>query len=78
MNSLSYGERDALQRILRKHGITTREALEDLSTLLQWVHDSERSRSRFVRDREPMPLISLLGNMGIYGKDFIDTVVTDE
>lgn len=72
-------EQDALKRILRHNGVINSQhpqLLDQLCALIEWVHACEKARASFTSGKEPMPLISLLGNMGIYGKDYIDKVET--
>jgi hypothetical protein len=75
---LPYNEEDALRRILRHHGIDKPAAVTDLSALLDWVHQSEQAKVALRRGTEPMPLLSLLGTLGIYGKEAIDKVRAGE
>lgn len=68
-------EEDALRRILRHHRIpVTRELVDHLGQLITWVRQGEKAKGSFVRGKEPMPLLSLLGGLGIYGKEAIDKV----
>lgn len=75
---LDYVEDDALKRILRHHGIAvgTPGLLDNLSQLINWVHESEQAKAQF-HPESPIPMISLLGAMGIHGKEYIDKVPVD-
>lgn len=64
---LPYDEQDALETILRFHGADDPALVNRLATLINWVHEFERAK--LDRSRRPPFLISLLGMMGIWGKD---------
>lgn len=75
---LDYPEGDALKRILRHHDIPLTGALMDnLGQFINWIHRMDAAKASFRSDAEPIPLISLLGGMGIYGKEYIDKVPVD-
>lgn len=75
---LAYSEADAIKRILRHHHAHSSPLAGDLETLLEWVHKSEQARTALIRGTSPMPLISVLGNMGIYGAEVLSTVGGDD
>jgi hypothetical protein len=76
---LDYTEDDALKRILRHHDVPVTSALlNSISQLINWVRETERVKASFTpHDHGPTPMISLLGAMGIYGKEYIDKVPVD-
>jgi hypothetical protein len=74
---LPYQEEDALKRILRHHGVTvTREAIVSLSQFINWIRECEAAKGSF-KAMPPMPLLSFLGQLGIYGKEMVDKVKMD-
>jgi hypothetical protein len=74
---LDYTEDDALKRILRENDVpVTRKLVDNLSQLINWVHESEQAKAQFHKI-DPIPMISLLGAMGIHGKSYIDRVEVD-
>ena len=75
-SQLPYELDDAVKRILRKNGVTymTRPLIDNLGQLINWVIETEQAKASFQRGQEPLPLISLLGNMGIHGKSYVDKV----
>lgn len=76
-SSLPFEEDDALKRILRHHNVPVTSALlNNLSQLINWVHEFEQSKAQF-HPQDPIPMISLLGAMGIYGKSYIDKVTVE-
>jgi hypothetical protein len=68
---ISIEEEDALKRILAHHSALDPQLLKDLSTLLQWVHQLEQAKSSFGERSRPMPMLSLLGSIGIFGGEAI-------
>jgi hypothetical protein len=74
---LEFTEDDALKRILRHHNVpVTSKLMADLSQLINWVRETEQAKAMFHKT-DPIPMISLLGAMGIHGKSYIDTVTVD-
>lgn len=74
---LPYHEEDALKRILRHHGVTvTREAINSLSQFINWIRETEAAKGSLTT-YPPMPLLSFLGQLGIYGKEVVDKVKMD-
>lgn len=73
---ISINEEDALKRILRHHSVVpTREVVNDLGALIEWVREDERFKSDFGRgSRFSLPLFMLLSKLGIYGREAIDKV----
>jgi hypothetical protein len=72
-------EADALKRILRHHHVPLTGALIDnLGQFINWIHEMERANVSFLHDQKPIPMISLLGNMGIYGAEYVDKVSVDD
>lgn len=70
----SYDEADAIKRILRHHGALSSPLAGDLETFLDWVIAKERAKGSLVRGTAPMPLLSLLGSLGIYGAEVLNKV----
>lgn len=70
----SYEEADAIKRILRHHGHLDSPLAGDLETFIDWIIAGERAKTSLVRGTKPMPLLSLLGSMGIYGAEVLNTV----
>jgi hypothetical protein len=69
---ISIQEEDALRRILAHHGaLTSRKLVQDLSALVGWVRETEAAKGRFERGTGPMPMLSLLSTLGIYGGEAI-------
>jgi hypothetical protein len=75
-SQLPYEYEDAFKRILRKNDAPLTGALIDnLGQFINWVIEVEEAKGSLNRNQEtPIPLISLLGNMGIYGKNYVDKV----
>jgi len=74
-HQLPYDEADALKRILRHHGVPLASPLvKDLSSLINWVHNLEQSKTRLGTYKNPPPLmLSFLGSLGIHGGEAINT-----
>ena len=68
---LPYEEERALKDILAHHGLTERQAVEDVAALLKWVRQRERSKASFGSIPPPPPLLSLLSTLGIYGGEVL-------
>lgn len=71
---LSYQEEDALRRILAHHHVSPdRPLVNALAALIQWVRQSEQAKARFATSSPGTPpdLLSLLGQLGIYGGEAI-------
>jgi hypothetical protein len=69
---ISIQEEDALRRILAHHdALTSRRLVQDLSALVGWVRETEAAKGRFERGTGPMPMLSLLSTLGIYGGEAI-------
>lgn len=73
MNFIPTEEEDALRRILAHHEVpVSSEIVKDLCALLKWVHETEQAKQSFSqRGAHPMPILSLLSTLGIYGGEAI-------
>jgi SpoVK/Ycf46/Vps4 family AAA+-type ATPase len=72
---LSIDEEDALKAILAHHRVkVTRSMVADLSVLIDWVRDCERTKGTFSHsDKSPL-LLTVLSKMGIFGKEIVAKV----
>jgi len=79
-NQLSIEEEDALKRILRHHGVPLKAQLvKDLSSLINWVHTLEKSKSALGTFKDSPPhMLSFLSSLGIYGGEAISNIHVEE
>lgn len=78
-SQLPYEYEDALKRILRHNNAPlTGAVIDNLGQFVNWVIENEEAKAKFPGyNSKPIPLISLLGNMGIYGSSYVDKVPVD-
>lgn len=62
---LPYGEQDALDAIMKHHGVDNPALTKHIAQLMNWVRETEEDKSRLGRRFNAPLLIVLLSQMGI-------------